>query len=76
MCVIPQRVKLNWLSKNALGNFNKLKKKKKEYKRKTQGVNDNIRRLLDPCVAQTQYQMAKTQSLINIKYSVLYLLKA
>lgn len=53
-----------------------LKKKKKEYKRKTQGVNDNIRRLLDPCVAQTQYQMAKTQSLINIKNSVLYLLKA
>lgn len=51
-------------------------KKRKEYKRKTQGVNDNIRRLLDPCVAQTQYQMAKTQSLINIKNSVLYLLKA
>lgn len=66
--------KIYWLSKNALGNFNKLKKKK--YKRKTQGVNDNIRRLLDPCVAQTQYQMAKTQSLINIKNSVLYLLKA
>lgn len=75
MCVIPQRVKLNWLSKNALGNFNKLKKKN-DRKRKTQGVNDNIRRLLDPCVAQTQYQMAKTQSLINIKYSVLYLLRA
>lgn len=68
--------KIYWLSKNALGNFNKLKKKKKEYKRKTQGVNDNIRRLLDPCVAQTQYQMAKTHSLINIKNSVLYLLKA
>lgn len=69
--------KIYWLSKNAFGNFNKLKKKKKkEYKRKTQGVNDNIRRLLDPCVAQTQYQMAKTHSLINIKNSVLYLLKA
>lgn len=67
--------KIYWLSKNAFGNFNKLKKKK-EYKRKTQGVNDNIRRLLDPCVAQTQYQMAKTHSLINIKNSVLYLLKA
>lgn len=50
--------------------------KKNDRKRKTQGVNDNIRRLLDPCVAQTQCQMAKTQSLINIKYSVLYLLKA
>lgn len=75
MCVIPQRVKLNWLSKNALGNFNKLKKKN-DRKRKTQGVNANIRRLLDPCVAQTQYQMAKTHSLINIKNSVLYLLKA
>lgn len=75
MCVIPQRVKLNWLSKNALGNFNKLLKKT-DRKRKTQGVNDNIRRLLDPCVAQTQYQMAKTHSLINIKNSVLYLLKA
>lgn len=50
--------------------------KKNDRKRKTQGVNNNIRRLLDPCVAQTQYQMAKTHSLINIKNSVLYLLKA
>lgn len=75
MCVIPQWVKyIDYQKMPSVTSINL--KKKKEYKRKTQGVNDNIRRLLDPCVAQTQYQMAKTQSLINIKYSVLYLLKA
>lgn len=75
MCVIPQWVKyIDYQKMPSVTSINL--KKKKEYKRKTQGVNDNIRRLLDPCVAQTQCQMAKTQSLINIKYSVLYLLKA
>lgn len=75
MCVIPQWVKyIDYQKMPSVTSINL--KKKKEYKRKTQGVNDNIRRLLDPCVAQTQYQMAKTHSLINIKNSVLYLLKA